>query len=122
LGPEETSEAEDVFNEKADFTVFREKLKNSHEMNEVSQKFREIDFFVCIFAAFRLIHVSSPHHLNYALFFLRRSMTQTVAISAHRRHTPSIRITMPAPMSMKTFSNIPNYIRATRALICRKKI
>lgn len=36
LGAEETSEADDVFNEKADLTLFRDtnKLKSSHE-NEV---------------------------------------------------------------------------------------
>lgn len=34
LGAEETSEADDVFNEKAELHVFREKVKSSHE-NEV---------------------------------------------------------------------------------------
>lgn len=34
LGTEETSEADDVFNEKAELHVFREKVKSSHE-NEV---------------------------------------------------------------------------------------
>ncbi|KAG5673814.1 hypothetical protein PVAND_003830 [Polypedilum vanderplanki] len=32
LGTEETSEADDVFNEKADLTLFRDKIKNSHEV------------------------------------------------------------------------------------------
>jgi hypothetical protein len=34
LGNEEASEADDVFNERAELTSFRDKLKNSHE-NEV---------------------------------------------------------------------------------------
>jgi hypothetical protein len=43
LGTEETSEADDVFNEKADLSLFRDsKLKNSHEINEVRKNKKRI--------------------------------------------------------------------------------
>lgn len=35
FGTEEASEADDVFNEKADLTLFRDKLKNSHEIEVI---------------------------------------------------------------------------------------
>lgn len=37
LGTEETSEADDVFNEKAELHVFRDKVKSLHE-NEVKMR------------------------------------------------------------------------------------
>lgn len=45
LGTEETSEADDVFNEKAELHVFRDKVKSLHE-NEVSEKEFEKSIFI----------------------------------------------------------------------------
>lgn len=50
LGTEETSEADDVFNEKADLTLFRDnKLKNSHENEVSSTKFAFHSHYILLY-------------------------------------------------------------------------
>lgn len=61
LGAEETSEADDVFNEKVELPVFREKVKTAHE-NEV----RKIQRLSILF----FFYLNPRHSNNNTLFVL----------------------------------------------------
>ena len=50
LGAEETSEADDVFNEKAELHVFKDKVKSLHENEVREEKFLENRFFFRTFS------------------------------------------------------------------------
>lgn len=111
LGTEETSEADDVFNEKAELHVFREKVKTSHE-NEVRGGEEENRFFK---SSLR------KHHENNCCFLRRRLiMTQIAAIAVRR--TPSTPTITAAPTSTRIYCSTRSFTQATRERICLRRI
>lgn len=115
FGTEETSEADDVFNEKADLSLFRDnKLKNSHE-NEVIFFYeygKNPNRFFFIFLFF----------LTFRIFFsLRRMIMMQIAVTTVHL-TLNIQITIAALMSMRTSFSIRKFIQVIQVQIYLKKI
>lgn len=112
LGTEEASEADDIFNEKAELHVFRDKVKTSHENEVREEKIPGKSIF---------LHISPFRHcnLNNRCLPRRSTMTQIAAIIVHP--IPSILTTITARTSTRTCCSIRNFTQATQALISRRR-